>query len=475
MKMIKALFFLSVFLGGCTVGPKYEPPGMEMPTQWHSATEEGMNAEPLDCFLWWKSLNDPLLNSLIEQASLQNLDVQIAISRILEARAAKKGISAQLYPHIDGTINYGHVQYNNKILKDILGASCIDHHRKRNVNFFEIGFDAEWEIDLFGKTTHELNAARAEIGSSIESLRDLMVSLTAEIAKNYIEIRGSQHLLDIAKSHIQTQKETTLLTTGLFEAGFTSIIDQWQTEEQLMLLESEIPMLELSIEKGIHRLSILLGCPPAELFCVLREHHDLPELPHYKPLGIPSALLRNRPDIRRAERNLAASTEKVGSAMADLFPRFSLRGFIGDVATHLSRSSFVWFAGPQLLAPIFNSKLIQQDIDLNKIKTQQALYQYQKTVLEALEETENAIASYHHELEHNRKLFSAMQFSGESYNQLFHLYQTGFKGYLEVLVSQRSLLSTENAFLKSKIQLLMHYISLYKALGGGWETTCDDA
>jgi len=465
------MMFAGYFLTGCmSVGPKYVPPCIDVPCEWATPLKYDLNTDPSINFVWWESLNDPILNSLIERGALQNLDVYIAISRIQEARAVGVGMKAGLYPHIDATVNYGHVHYSNKILRDILGKKGLSGSH-RDINFFEAGFDAEWEIDLFGKTAHDIQASYAEVGASIEGLRDTMVTLSAEIAKNYIELRGQQLLLDLTKKNIEAQKDTIRLTQSLIQSGFSNIIDQWHTEEQLRLLTAEKPLIELSIQQAIHRISILLGFLPGDLFCELAAHRALPVLPCYKPLGIPSELLRNRPDIRQAEREVAAATERVGSAMADLFPRLSLRGFIGDLTTNLSQAGFAWFAGPQILAPIFNSRLIQQDIDLNKIKTKRAIFTYQKTVLNALEETENAIASFHQELERHQQLSLAQQYSQQAYEQSFQLYRRGLKDFLEVLVSQRSLNTIEDALLKSQIQLSKHFIALYKALGGGWEVT----
>ena len=470
------ILLLNIVLVGCSLGPDYTPPEMDVPCTWNADPSDGMQLDPADSFLWWESLNDPTLNSLIERANQQNLDLYIAATRVLQAREAQKaGTSGQL-PHIDGSATYGHVGYDQRTLDKILGVAPAPgkkHHRE--VNFFEVGFDAEWELDFFGVNAHEMNAQKAEMEASEDNFYDVMITLTAEVARNYIELRGFQHRLEILKKNIVDQGEAVKLTQGLLNIGFSSTIDVRQTEEQLSILSAEKPILELSIEKAIHRLSILLAYSPGELYCELKDPQPLPSLPCYKPIGIPSELLRRRPDIRKAERQLAASNERVASAVASLFPRISLRGFVGDIGTNLCSGGFTWFAGPQLLMPIFNSKLIQQDITLNKIKTEEACYEYQKAVLNALEETENAIASFHHELEMNRLLLEANKASKESHELTSLLYQKGLKDYLEVLVTERSLLSTEDAYIQSQIDLLLDYISLYKALGGGWDNcACAD-
>lgn len=466
----QALLLVIVLLG-CTVGPKYVPPCMQLPCEWHSNASEGMVCASPDCFLWWHYLNDPELNSLIDRAALQNLDLSIAATRLLEARRMLKGKCADFIPHVDGSAGYGHAQYNKKTAHDLIGCFPKHHHGTKSIDFFEVGFDADWEIDLFGMTKHEVNALKAKMDSSQEDYCHIWITLSAEIARNYVELRGLQQRLKVIENNIGAQKETIQLTEGLIKTGFGSVIDQKQADEQLHLLAAQAPLIQQSITKAIHRLSILVGYAPGDLFCELCESRQLPCLPYQKPIGIPSELLRRRPDIRRAERDLAAATERVGVAVAALFPRLSLHGFVGEIAS-LCSGSFTWYAGPQLLVPIFNSKLLKEDVELNKIKVQQACYEYQKTVLEALEEAENAIASFHYELERNKSLALAQQASRDAYEQTFQLYQNGLKDYLEVLIANRSFLSAEDSFLQSQMELLFHYIALYKALGGGWDIPC---
>lgn len=458
--------FFFLIIAGCTVSPPYEPPVMDVPCDWNAPIEEGMDSEPCDWFCWWQSFNDSILTELIEAASLQNLDIQIAESRIMQARMMGLGARASLYPRIDATVNYDYARYDHKVVRKLLGNKCRSHHN--HLNFFEAGFDAEWEIDLFGKTQYEVKAAIADVGAACENLRDVMVTLSAEVARNYIELRGFQALLELTDKHLAAQKESIELTKSLYQSGFSGIVDQWQAEEELNILQAERPLLQLSIDKSIYRLSILLGYTPGELISILDPCAKVPELPCYKPIGLPSELLRNRPDIRRAERQLAAATERVGSAVADLFPRISLRGFFGEIATQLTNPSFLFFAGPSLLAPIFNSRSLQQDVDLNQYKAQEACLFYQKTVLEALEEVENSLAEFHYELEKHRRIVSALAKGSEVYEQNLQLYQRGLKNYLDVLVAQRSRVLLEESLLKSQVQLLKTYISLYKALGGGW-------
>lgn len=464
---------VTVFLAGCTLGPHYEPPTLDMPEQWENTAGEGINSRSPEDFSWWRSLNDPVLDSLIQTAARQNLDLYIAGTRILEARSQWKGKTGDLYPHIDASLTAGRFHGNTEILKHILGC-C--HHKgdgKRNINFFEAGFDASWEIDLFGAAKHEINAMQARFEGSQESLNDAWVSLSAEIARQYIELRSQQQRLILLNQTIESQRDTVKLTAELLRIDAASAIDLLQSEEQLSALEAQKPLIYLSIDIAIHRLSVLTGEFPGNDCYDLHATGRLPQLPYHKPIGLPSELLRRRPDIRKAERELATATELVGSAVASLFPRLSLIGFIGDVGTQLKNfsngSGGTWLAAPQLLLPVFNSKMLQQDVELNKTRAQQALFNYQKIVLSSFEEVENSLASYRYESERNAILEQAVRQADETYQLSWDLYQRGVKSYLEVSTIHRSLLSAQETHLQSETQLLIHYMSLYKALGGAWD------
>lgn len=461
------LLIITFLLTGCNVGPIYQPPEMDIPDSWNTSLPNTLNMAPVDHFVWWESLNDPQLNLLIQRASEQNLDVYIAGTRILESRTLEKGLSSDIYPHIDASLTCGGAKFNKKLFHNL----CHNHSKKGKVGFFEMGFDAEWEIDLFGYRRHEINASEARTEAVEESFNDIWTSLTAEIAKNYIELRSLQQRLILSYKNIENQEEFIQLTKELLNIGIGNAIDLSQSEAQLNLFSAQKPLLELAISRVIHRLSTLLGKTPGELFCELYEPAPLPTLPCEKPIGIPSELLRRRPDIRRAERELAAATESIGSAVSALYPRLSLYGFVGSISTQLknlaSCSSATLFAAPQLLFPIFNSRLLQQDVDLNKIKTQRAIFEYQKTVLTALEEVENGIATFKYDLIRNEFLEKALQTNQESYALVSDLYNRGINSYFEVLATERSLIAAEETYQQNRAELLFDYIALYKALGGG--------
>lgn len=486
---------LAAALSGCAVGPVYHTPGLDIPVEWHhqmpvapqafcgeDARVEDVCVEDVPVtkvcaeeVIWWESLNDPILSSLMSYAGSQNLDLKIAATRVLMARTEVVGKKADLYPRIDGSIAPGHLYYSkDALVNGLLGNVCSKKsHVKRNINFFELGFDAEWELDLFGRTAHEIAATKAHAEATEDSLCSIWVTLTAEIAKNYIELRGLQHKLEIAKAAVTTQIEVSSLTQELVGRGLLNQADESLAMAEVSTLKAAAPLIEFDIDRTIHRLSILLGYNPADLFECLSCISTLPSVPNNNIIGLPSELLRRRPDIKRAERELAAATERVGSAIASLYPRFSLRGFIGDIATTTGKifnpASTTWLAGPQLLAPIFNSRLLQQDVDYSKLVTKEALYTYQKTVLDALEEAESGIAAFKAQTDRFSYIKEAYQHSISAFTYAQDLYDRGLKDNFSAIKARKFMLSTKNSFIQTEVDLLISYVALYKALGGNWE------
>ncbi len=463
-------------LSGCALGPIYNPPQDQTPPHWHSAISTTMNSCEVDNFIWWERLQDPYLNQLIEIASLQNLDLQIAATRVFQARIEANGKKADLYPRIDGTVNAGDVFFSKEALTHGLwgapkASNC--QHFRRNVNYFEFGFDAQWEIDFFGMTKHNVAALKATEEAAQESLCAVWVTLSAEIAKNYIELRSLQARLGLIARQIELKDAIITLTQELLARGVINEMELYNAQAQRSTLQAESPILELEIKRAIHRLSVLLGLAPGELFECLEIALALPKLPEQMPIGIPSDLLRRRPDIRKAERELAAATARVGSAIAALFPRFSLNGFLGQISTNVGSlfkpSSTAFLAGPQLSIPIFNSSLLLQSVDYNKMATRESLFNYQKVVLEALEESENAICTYWHDCERFKNLSVAYD-KYQQTNLLAHqLYQKGVLDNFKVIEATANLLKSEDTLLQSQTNLLIDYITLYKVLGGTWQ------
>lgn len=460
-------------LAGCCTKPLYRIPESEVPCEWHSEVPCRLITTSPENVVWWEHLNDPLLNELIVMAASQNLDLQIAASRVMQARLEAKAKSADLYPRLDGSVNYDHTYCSKNALKGIIDTlGTKSNGFRRNVDFYEVGFDAEWELDLFGLSKHEIAAMKAHTEAVEETLNSVWVTLSAEIAKNYIELRGFRERSRLLSQTSRMQEQAIELAEDLLNRGIVNESDLNRLKADLSSLQAQSALLELNGLRSIHRLSILLGYTPGELFECLSEFRPLPELPSMFSIGIPSELLQRRPDIRKAERELAAATERVGSAIANLFPRFSLRGFVGEVSTNagslFSPASATWFIGPQLLVPIFNSRLLMQEVDYNKIVTQEALFSYRKVVLEALEEAENAIATFKYGEERVNRLSEAYRYDKRSLMFTEELFEKGIKDFLVVVNARKNLLNAEDAMLQSRVDLLLNYISIYKALGGSW-------
>ena len=449
------------------MGPKYEPPAADVPCDWHTPQNDRIKQEASDDSQWWENFRDPCLNQLIELAYSQNLDLQVAAIRVLQARTQVKGKKADLYPRLDGSASCGYACLPKHIVKDCL---------KRTLNFYEVGFDAEWEIDLFGMTAHEIKAAQAQAEAIQESLCSIWITLSAEIAKNYINLRNDQLHLDLIRQTAQLQQDAIARIQELAQRGINSEIEFSNAQGELHAIYAQLPPIELSIDQTINRLSILLGYNPGDLEELLTPCAALPELPCSISIGVPSDLLRRRPDILKAERELAAATEKVGSAIAALFPRFSLRGFLGDIATHAGHlfdpSSATALVGPQILVPIFNSRLLLQSVEYNKLETQAALLNYQKTVLEALEEAENALAAFSREEERNASLAEALKNYKNAAQYTDQLYERGLNDYATVVAARKNLFSAQADYAQSQATLLLNSIALYKAMGGCW--VCDE-
>jgi multidrug efflux system outer membrane protein len=353
------------------------------------------------------------------------------------------------------------------------GGTAITRQR----NLFQWGFDATWELDVFGGTRRAVEAADADLGAAVESRRDVLVTLISEVALNYVELRGAQRRLRIARENIAAQRDTVELTEQRYRAGFIGELDVAQATAQLATTESQVPLLETAARQAIYQLSVLVGEPPGALLAELEPENPLPVAPPPVPLGMPSDLLRRRPDIRVAERQLAAATARIGQATADLFPKFDLTGSIGpqasDIRHILDAKSLAWSVGPGVSWPIFDGGRIRANIAVQDARTQQALATFQKTVLTALQDVENALIAYGNERERYAALTSAEEANSRAVELSNDLYVRGLGAFLNVLDSQRALYASQDALVQSEITAITDLISLYKALGGGWDAPTD--
>jgi NodT family efflux transporter outer membrane factor (OMF) lipoprotein len=464
--LASGLTVLLLLLAGCTtVGPDYVPPEVSAPPQWTTEMGDGLNAEDADLQAlanWWSTLHDPMLTSLVERAIEDNLDLRQARARVRQARA-RRGISkAALFPTVDAT---GSARTSRSSEETGSGEER---------ELYAAGFDAAWELDVFGGNRRAVEAADAQLQASEEDLRDVLVSLTAEVALNYVEVRSFQTLLSVAKANLDAQTETYNITQWRYQAGLTTQLDVEQAKYSLEQTRAAVPSLQTGLEQAKNRLSVLLGQPPGSLNDALAEHKPIPVTPLEVAVGVPADALRRRPDVRRAERQLAAQTAEVGVATADLYPRFSLSGSIGvealvpdnlfsaDSRTHGGSAFFAW--------PVFDAGAIRSNIEVQSALQEQALFQYEAAVLTALEEVENAIVAYAKEQHRRASLGEGTQAAQNAVDLAQSQYSSGLIDFNIVLIAQRSLLSLQEQLAVSEGEVTANLISLYKALGGGWTT-----
>ena len=452
---ILCIFYIcSLTLTGCTVGPNYQSPKTSVPSSWTGIN--GQKTGIVDMVHWWTEFNDPNLTSLIERAVKSNLNLKQAESRLRQARAARRVVSAGQRPTINARGSY--TRSDSAGVTDDLWRSDLD---------------ASWELDIFGGVRRSVEAAKSDIQFAIEDLRDVLVTLCGEVAINYIELRGFQQEIVISQNNLKAQRHTADLTHQRFNSGLVSVLDVANADAQVGNTASQIPTMEASAQQSIYSLSVLLGLEPAALLAELSPTSSIPPAPPVLPAELPSDLLRRRPDIRRAEAQIHAATARIGVATADLFPKFNLAGSAGyQTSTSLSgminsQSSF-WSMGPSIDWQIFNTGRVKANIEVQKALTEQAGLAYQSTVLTALKDVENALIAYSKEQQRNKALQDTTAANRKAVNLATELYTQGQINFLSLLDAQRSLYASEDSLVQSTRNLSTDVVSLYKALGGGW-------
>lgn len=466
-----------IAVGGCKVGPTYKQPETGVPGAFTHTGADGfdvasrVNAQKAVDAEWWKLLGDPVLDSLIQRAAAGNLDLKLAAARIREARAQRGVVAAEAYPQVDATGVAERSRRSKNTFQDGGGGNFAGG---RATNLFQAGFDANWELDIFGRVSSGVDAADADIQFAEEDRRDVLVTLVSEVARNYVELRGFQARLDIVRKNIETQRATLELTQSRFKAGLTSDLDVAQAESSLSGTQSQVPSLDRSVQAAIHRIGVLLGGQPTALMSELAASAPIPTTPGELPIGLPSELLRRRPDIRRAERDVAGATARIGVATADLYPRFSLTGSFGFAADKVpslpDASSRFWSIGPAVRWPLLDWSRIRSNIKVQDARTEQALVRYERAVLGSFEEVENALVAYSREQARRRSLTESVASNRRAFDLANQLYKSGISDFQRVLDSQRSLFAAEDALSDSERTVTSNLVALYKALGGGWET-----
>jgi multidrug efflux system outer membrane protein len=465
-RSLALILWLSLaILSGCMVGPNFKRPPTTMPPDWAGPTAESRPVTPADAELarWWILFDDPTLVSLIEQAVQSNLDLKQAEARMRQSRAARSVVAAGIGPTVDAT---GAYQRSGS-------AGGTNGKSEGNIsNQYQTGFDAGWELDIFGGVRRAIEAADADLQAAMETRRDVMVTLTAEVARNYIDLRAFQERIAIGRRNLETQKHSAALTRQRFEAGFVGALDVANADAQVATTASQIPLLEASARQTIYSLSVLLGKDPAALVRELSPVAAIPLASPSIPLGVPSDLLRRRPDIRRAEVEIHAATARIGVATADLFPRFTISGSAGvrasDFSSWFDWASRIWSFGPSVSWNLFSMGRTRSTIEQQRALQDQSLITYQQTVLAALQEVENALIASAKEAEHYRALREAVGANRKAVELATTLYTQGNTDFLNVLDAQRSLYASEDALIQSTGSVSTNLVALFKSLGGGW-------
>ncbi len=464
---------LALLTGGCanipSVGPDYHKPTTKAPTQWTEPLIGGETNSAAATAAWWKNFHDAELDSLITRAVNSNLDLRIAQSRVREARAQFSGASADLWPTVDAGGGYSRFRASeNSPLLDTM------HLPSYEDNLHVAGFDAAWEIDVFGGKRRAVEAAKAHLSGAEFGQRDVLVTLLGEVARNYVELRGYQTRLAIANQNIEAQEKSLAITQNRFTNGLATDLDVQQALTVLSTTRAAVPTLESLVQTTTHRVEVLLGQQPGTLQTELAEAAPIPAQPPQVPVGLPSELLLRRPDVSRAERQLAAATANIGVAKSDLFPKFFLTGLAGlesaSADDWFTSGSRFWSVGPTVQWRIFDAGRIRANIKVKNAQQEQALAAYEQTVLMAFEEVENNLVLYAKEQVRRRSLQDAVNASQKTLDTANRLYASGLTDFIHVLDAERSLFQTQDALAQSDRTVSANLIALYKSLGGGWET-----
>ncbi|HEX2972823.1 MAG TPA: efflux transporter outer membrane subunit [Tepidisphaeraceae bacterium] len=480
---------LAVALAGCKVGPDYRTPATTMPSTWSEfsastpttqpltmpATQpvSGPTTQPVELVEWWTTFNDPLLNSLVAQAIRSNNDLKIAAARVREARAQWRVVLGNELPQVNASAAYSRSRSSQSsgfnAAAGNLGGVSINPEQ----DLWQAGFDASWELDVFGGVRRQLEAATDQIQANEATLHDVLVSLVSEVAANYIDLRGAQQQIEINQENVKAQLQTLDLTKARFQAGLTGELDVVRAQAQVATTLAVLPSLETAVRADIHRLSVLTGQQPQVLSAELSKTVAIPAIPPLVPVGLPSDLLRRRPDIRRAERQLAAATANIGVATADLFPRFSLTGGFGLQSNKFKTlgnwDSRFWSIGPGVTFPLFDRGQIRANVRVQNARQEQALAAYENTILLALEEVEDSLVSYDKEQVRRQTLADGVKANRRAVELSNELYSKGLTDFLTVLEAERSLYAAEVQLSQSERAVSTNLVALYKALGGGWE------
>ena len=456
-----------LFAGGCAVGPNYKPPQTTVAAAFANNPTNVATADDAALATWWRGFNDTTLDGLVDRAIAHNHDLRIATANLKEARALRRFTTFDLAPTVQANAGYA-----NSLLSKAAAPPGTPRDAREG-EFYDAGFDATWELDLFGRVRRSVQAANAGLAAAEATRLDVLVSVTAEVARNYFELRGLQNQLAVARKNADVQTETLRITQSRLEGGRGTDFDVSRSRSLLNLTLSTIPPLEAAIQQTIHRIAVLTGQQPTALTADLSTPAPLPTAMPALALSNPESLLRRRPDIRAAERSLAAATARIGVATADLFPRVTFVGSVGlqaDTFAGLGKSGAdTWSFGPRITWAALDLGRVQARIKAADARAEASLASYERTVLGALEETEGALVDFVHEQTRQQFLQTSAAASQTAANLAHQRYEGGVADFLSVLDAERTLLEAQDRLASSQTRTATALVAVYKALGGGWQ------
>ncbi|WP_242501160.1 efflux transporter outer membrane subunit [Komagataeibacter xylinus] len=499
-----AVVGLSVMTAGCAVGPNFHKPKPWVPNQYGGpdriAAATDKNGKPADVAsqttpddpdtAWWALFHDPELTRLEQRVATDNLDVRAYAYRMAQSRAELRIAGAERYPAMSATGSYARQQYSTKMLQRIVTDVESEHPElgqaagtpgKAKIPLFNQwrdSVDATWELDLWGRVRREYEAAAASSQAVNESRRGMLISRQSEVARDYMELRNTQQQLRIVLENRDVAQSMLDLNQQRYTKGLASNLEVEQARAQYENTLAQIPQLEQQLAMQVNALSLLMGAPPRALSDELLTAAAIPPVPPRVPVGVPSELARRRPDIRRAEANLHAATAQVGEAVAEFYPRVTINAGFGFESLSFRDLGFwnakAWNVGPSITLPLFQGGRLRGQLELRKAAQKEAAITYQKTVLGAWHDVDNALTAYTDEQRRHDSLEQRMQASHHALELAQNQYRNGMVTYLNVLDAQRQYLGAESDLTTSTATISGNLVRLYNALGGGWETTYPD-
>jgi multidrug efflux system outer membrane protein len=458
------LFVTSLWLTACAVGPNYVKPETPLPKEFAGATARSFTPAEVPS-KFWSAFDDEVLSGLVEEALTANHDLRIAAARFNEARALRREAAFDFGPVITGSGAALRTRFSEIETPGITNG-------QGSVDVYDARFDATWELDIFGRVRRNYEARRAELEGSVASLEGTLVSVTSEVARNYFELRGLQSRYDVARRNAEVQASSLELTQARREAGSGTDLDVARAQAQLSTTLATLPQLEADVARAKYRITVLLGRTPGELDARLAPR-PLSAMPAFTPVGDPTEWLRRRPDVRVAERDLAAATARIGIAVGDLFPKVSLVGNFGWTALEFDRlgdaAAEHYQFGPSISWAIFDLGHVQARIAAAQARADGSLARYEQAVLRALEDTEGALTTYSKALEREASLQEAARASSEAAGLASVRYEEGVSDFLLVLDAERTQLEAEDRLAQSRADSATALVAVYKALGAGWQ------